>query len=142
MHNAWSAANYKIGISNNPGRRQAEVCYSYDVEPKIITRAWFTSTKAAQQAELYWHRFLQDWRTDDHGGKEWFSLGTEYVRDFCKWSELGMSRSEIAKWLYNIGAPYKAQADYNYKLIRRIPKEKPPPRIDLWMNNDFKGNSP
>jgi hypothetical protein len=141
MHNAWSAANYKIGISNSPGRRQAEVCFSYEVDPQIIAKAWFTTTKAAQKAELSWHRFLEDWRTDDHPGKEWFSLGEEYVRLFCQWAGQAMSASDIRGWLYKVGATRTQQDDYNYHLIREIPRRKHPPSIDLWMNNDFRGSS-
>ena len=142
MYNTWSDANYKVGISSSPPRRSGQVCVDYEVEPEVIKTAWFSCQKAARQAETYWHRYLQDFRTDDHSGKEWFALTNEYVQKFCKWSELSKSRTDIAKWLFNIGASRKQLGDYDYELIRRIPRHTIPPSIDVWTNKDFIDNSP
>ena len=142
MHNAWSESNYKVGISKSPPRRSGQVCTEYEVDPDIIKTVWFTCTQTARLAETYWHRYLQDFRTDDHSGKEWFALSSEYVQMFCKWSELSKSKTEIAKWLYNLGASTKQLGDYDFSLIKSIPRHKQPPSIDVWMNNDFKDSSP
>jgi hypothetical protein len=137
MHNAWSVANYKVGISRSPSRRSGQVCNDYEVDPDVISTVWFTCTDTARKAENYWHRYLQDFRTDDHSGKEWFALTNEYVQKFCKWSELSKSRTDIAKWLFNIGASRKQLGDYDYELIRRIPRHTIPPSIDVWTRKGF-----
>ena len=142
MHNVWSEANYKVGLSSSPPRRSGQVCVDYEVEPVIIQTAWFTCEKMARLAETYWHRYLQDFRTDDHPGKEWFALTNDYVQKFCKWSELSKSHFDIAKWVFNIGASKRQLGDYDYGLIRAIPRHRDPPTIDVWMNNDFRGSLP
>lgn len=142
MHNAWSEANYKVGVSKAPPRRSGQVCIEYEVDPDIIQTVWFTCEKSARLAEKYWHRYLQDFRTDDHSGKEWFALSQEYVQKFCRWSDNSMSKNHIIKWLYNLGASKQALADYDYGLLKTVPRHTMPPTIDLWMNNAFKGNSP
>lgn len=136
MFNDWSIANYKIGNSNLPGRRQAEICFSYGVEPRIITDVWFTSKEAAQRAELYWHRFFRDQQTDDHGGREWFSLTAADVEHFKSWADLGKSHKQITAWLFGTGAPRREQDAYNRTLLSAIPRRPHPPSIDVWTNKD------
>ena len=140
IFNTWSDANYKVGISTSPSRRSGQVSIEYEVDPQIIVSAWFTSTETARKAETFWHRYLQDFRTDDHPGKEWFSLSQLYVQMFCKWCELGKSRSDLSRWLFIDGTTHKQRGDYDYSLIRKIPKLRPPPSIDVWTSNDFKDN--
>jgi len=141
IHNSWSDANYKVGISSSPSRRSGQVCIEYDVDPTIITSAWFTSTDTARKAETFWHRYLQDFRTDDHPGKEWFSLSPKFVQMFCKWCELGKSRSELSRWLHIEGTTPKQRGDYDHTLIRQIPRHRHPPSIDVWTNNGLSDNS-
>ena len=138
MFNAWSEANYKIGNSNSPGRRQAEVTFSYEVDPKIITDVWFTTKEAAHRAELYWHKYFADQRTDDHGGREWFSLTRDNVSTFSEWAAKGKSQSEMRHWLYGVGATRRQQDEYNNGLLLQIPRHLKPPSIDVWTSSDSK----
>ena len=142
IHNEWSEANYKVGTSKSPSRRLGQIGETYDVEPVLLASAWFTAPKTAQKAETFWHRYLQDFTTDDHSGDEWFALTPQQVEMFCKWCDLSRSRVELADWLLKTGTTWKERGDYDYELIRRIPRQINPPSIDVWMNNDFNDSLP
>jgi hypothetical protein len=138
MRNTWSEANYKVGISKSPGRRQAEVIFTYDVEPVITTTAWFTSKHNAQEAERSWHRFLEEYRTDDHGGKEWFSLPTDKLHLFKQWASISSPVNDLRYWLHQVGASRHEQDSYDYSLLKKIPrKRKRHQTIDVWKNKDL-----
>lgn len=142
IHNTWSEANYKVGMSQSPSRRIGQIGETYEVEPVLIAATWFTDAKTAQRAETYWHRYFQDFLTDDHSGKEWFALTPAQVEMFCKWCELSRSCVDLANWLFKTGATPKERGDYDHGLIRHIPRHKDPPSIDVWMNNDFRDSLP
>jgi hypothetical protein len=85
MRNIFSEANYKIGVSSIPHRRVWQVEESYGVGPMIVATAWFPTRTAANKAEKLWHLYLAEYRTDDHGGKEWFCLPQRFVDAFVEW---------------------------------------------------------
>jgi hypothetical protein len=87
MRNIWAEANYKIGISSIPYRRKWQVEESYGVAPVIAAVVWFPTRHAAETAEKALHGFLAEYRTDDHGGKEWFCLPQTVVDEFIVWSK-------------------------------------------------------
>ena len=134
IHNQWSESNYKVGKSSLPSRRLGEISVGYDVDPRLIKACWFTTPSAASAAEKFWHRYLRDFQTDDHGGKEWFSLPTRLLDQFCQWSSLSFGFPEIFKW--SMDHSPQARNQYDTKLIRAIPRHIKPPSIDLWTTMD------
>lgn len=88
MRNIWAESNYKVGISSIPHRRVWQVEESYGVAPLIVTTVWFPTRYAAAKAEGLWHEYLRDYRTDDHGGKEWFCLPDHLIQEFLEWAKL------------------------------------------------------
>ena len=141
VYNKWSAANYKVGMTNSSPRRIGQILDEYGVEPQLITRVWFTTTVAAKAAEKSWHKFLHDLQTYDHGGKEWFCLAQPIVDQFISWTEHGVSAyKDLAHWLYFQGASDSDARAYDRELIYTIPQLRPPPSIDVWTSNDFKDN--
>jgi hypothetical protein len=141
MHNAWSVANYKVGISKSPGRRQAEVTFAYEVEPVIKETVWFTSDSGAKQAERAWHKYLADLQTDDHGGKEWFSLSNNELQLFYDWAALSSTVEDLRYWLHQVGASRHEQDNYNHSLISKIPRKTIyHPSIELWTRDGSNDN--
>ena len=135
MHNEWSDANYKVGVTTSTSRRISQVMHDFGVEPRIITCAWFTSRRAAQTAETWWHRFLKDYQTSDHGGKEWFSLPHKYVEQFISWSYQSLDQSGLTKWLYFDGCSKEDRREYDQQLLKLIPRYRnSTPRIDVWLS--------
>ena len=134
MKNQWSESNYKIGFSNNPGRRGAEVDFQYEVQPKILSVCWFPTEKDARAAEKLWHRYLKDHRSDDHGGREWFSLTNEVIGMFKEWSENSISELALTDNLFKGLMNERQVRDYTSKLITTVPRERKQPLINLWLS--------
>ena len=132
IRNVWSEANYKVGVTGNVSRRIAEIEEQYGVEAQLIDSCWFPTRNDAEKAELTWHRRYAENRTDDHGGREWFSLGKTQITEFCDWAELSLTGDALKKWLYREGASWKDLKEYVDKVLRSIPKQHYPPSIDVW----------
>lgn len=95
MRNIWAEANYKIGVSSIPHRRVWQVEEAYGVGPMIMATVWFPTRTAATKAERLWHQYLLDYRTDDHGGKEWFCLTSALVNEFLEWAKLSPDGTKL-----------------------------------------------
>lgn len=121
-------------------RRIGEIVVNYDVEPEVLTTAWFTTKQAAQTAETWWHRYLSEYRTDDHPGDEWFALPSAMLSSFIGWAEPSMDQIQLARW--SIQARDKQRRTYDTSLLHSIPRH---PRyretISLWTRDkDLKDN--
>lgn len=134
IHNSWSIANYKVGLSSNPARRIGEILVNYDVEPVLITTAWFTEPLAAKTAETWWHRYLKEFRTDDHPGDEWFSMTEQLLSNFKKWSAKSRSQCDHLSWM--LQASREERNNYDTQLLKAIPRHNNPPRISVWRNQE------
>lgn len=88
----------------------------------------------AKNAEHIWHCRFRSKRSDDHGGKEWFSLTAGDVSEFIHWSDHSKSASDIKSWLFRDGASKEAVAAYRQLLFDSIPKRSKRPYIDLWVS--------
>jgi hypothetical protein len=143
VYNEWSAANYKVGMTNSSPRRIGQILDEYGVEPKLISRVWFTTKAAARAAEKMWHKFLSEFQTSDHGGKEWFSLSPAHVQRFTDWANSGSTYNQLSYWLYFQGASDSDAEAYDEGLLKTIPRSYTPPRrtIDVWMNNGLSVSS-
>jgi hypothetical protein len=138
MHNEWSAANYKIGMSKNPDRRRNEVEEGYaNVLPKIITVCWFATEAQARKAENIWHRRFSKKLTDDQGGKEWFSLTDADIAEFQQWSSNSKSRVQLIDWLFKDGASSKDVYHYVGNLFNAIPRKHARRTVEVWRNEDY-----
>ena len=140
MKNRWSDSNYKIGVSRSPIRRLYEVNENYHVDAKIICTLWFPSTYFARRAESIWHARFIDWRTDDHGGNEWFSLTPKQVSEVTVWASEGVSRRIMSTWIYTNARTSSELCRYAYEVIGHIPQRTYPPRISLWTATDSTNN--
>lgn len=87
MRNIWAESNYKVGVSSIPHRRVWQVEEQYGVGPMIVATVWFPTRYAATKAESLWHKYLNQYLTDDHGGKEWFCLPNAIVEEFLQWAK-------------------------------------------------------
>jgi hypothetical protein len=124
LRNIWAEANYKVGIASVLDRRKWQIEESYGVGPVIVGSAWFPSRQDARQAEKLWHRYLRESRSDDHGGKEWFSLTPEQVKQFVTWLQLSPDEAML-KLKLRAGQLTPAEAKtISTKLIRSIPHAK------------------
>ena len=132
IYNDWSESNYKVGISSYPARRLGEIAVTYQVEPRLLNQAWFTSKSAAQKAEVSWHRFLSEFRTDDHGGDEWFALDRNTKERISDWCNSSRNFNGIMDWAFQ--APVRELRNYDWKMLRSIPYTKKVPSIDVWTN--------
>ena len=137
MRNLWSESNYKIGFSNNPTRRGVEVDHQYDVEPRILSVCWFPSEKDARAAELIWHKRYKEYRSDDHSGREWFSLKQSQVDEFLHWCESSPDRSQLLDYLFKGHMTFRQIKQLTSTLFNQIPKPMKHPRNDLWLSNDY-----
>lgn len=138
MFNAWSAANYKVGMSSCPDRRMCEVEETYEnVQPKLVAVCWFTTEGQARKAENIWHRRFAKKRTDDQGGKEWFSLTENDVTEFEKWAALSKGRVELVDWLFKDGANSRDVYEYVGTLFNGIPRTHRGRSIEVWFNSDY-----
>ena len=130
VFNDWSQSNYKIGVSSCPSRRLGEIAVNYEVEPRIITEAWFTCERNAVKAETRWHRFFSEFRTDDHKGDEWFALPSAQRSQISGWMDKSMDFNHIIDWAFQ--AQLQQLKDYDRKLLHSIPFRHNPPTIDVW----------
>lgn len=138
MFNEWSAANYKVGMSNNPDRRKTEVEENYsNVLPKIVAVCWFATESQARKAERIWHRRFSRKLTDDQGGKEWFSLTDLDVAEFQQWSSYSKTRVELVDWLYKNAASSKDVYEYVGSLFNAIPRKHNRRSVEVWRNEDY-----
>jgi len=138
MHNEWSAANYKIGMSNNPDRRKHEIEEGYEnVLPKIVAVCWFATESQARRAENIWHRRFSKKLTDDQGGKEWFGLTPADVAEFEQWTSNSKSRVELIDWLFKDGANSREVYEYVGKLFNAIPRKHKRKTVEVWFNDDY-----
>lgn len=133
IFNSWSTANYKIGMSSNPARRIGEILVNYEVDPVLISTAWFTEEKAAQTAETWWHRYLSDYRTDDHSGDEWFALTTKQLSRYKRWSDQSRTQRDHLSWM--LQASRDDRNTYDTSMLKSIPRQNNPPRISVWRND-------
>ena len=137
MKNLWSESNYKIGFSNNPTRRGVEVDHHYGVEPRILSTCWFPTEKDARAAELIWHKHFKDCRSDDHGGREWFSLKQSQVEEFSHWSEQSLEYRKLLDSLFKGYLSVTQVKSLTSKLFNSIPKSMKNQQIDLWISHDY-----
>lgn len=138
LFNEWSESNYKIGISNNPDRRVLEVTETYtNVLPKTIATAWFPSKRSAQRVESRWHKYFKEYQSDDHGGKEWFSLTDENTRLFIEWSKKSKSSIEMTKWLFAQGPRPSIVQDYVKAMNDSMPRSLRRPENTDWFNPEY-----
>lgn len=133
MWNTWSQSNYKIGFSNNPTRRGIEVDDQYGVNPKIISTCWFPSEFDARAAEKIWHKRYFDCRSDDHSGREWFSLTSSQVVEFKSWCNHSLPYKQLLDGLFKGQLSLKQVKDLSNTLFTHIPKPMPSDSIDLWL---------
>jgi len=140
MKNLWSESNYKIGFSKNPTRRGVEVDHQYGVEPRILSTCWFPTEKDARAAELIWHKRYKDFRSDDHGGREWFALKQSQVKEFTKWCSYSLDRLQLLDGLFKGHLNLKQIKQLTNDLFTHIPKPMPRTSIDLWVAEQFNSN--
>jgi hypothetical protein len=134
IKNTWSVANYKVGITSNIPRRIAEIEDQYGVDAKLIYACWFPDKDSAKKAELFWHRHFADCLTDDHPGKEWFSLPPPAVKKFQIWSLASPSKQTILRKVYKMGLSMKALKRLSSQLVGLIPHHPSRASIDVWAN--------
>lgn len=139
MRNEWSHSNYKIGMSNHPDRRHLEVEDQYrNVCPRLMTMCWMPTTRLARKVETMWHTRFRDKRTDDHGGREWFSLSVGDVSEFTHWAENSKSASDLKAWLFRDAASSAAVDEYRKLIMNAIPKRRRRfQHIDLWQAPEY-----
>lgn len=135
MKNDWSQANYKVGISNRPARREVEIQENYGVYTVLLATCWFPSKEEAQRAEHRWHQYLEEHQTDDHSGKEWFSLTTRQVEEFKKWARASAKADEMKRMFFSHGSRSTPVRSLVRQLFSSIPRQKNCPRIDVWHPN-------
>lgn len=138
MWNTWSQSNYKIGFSNNPTRRGVEVDDQYGVEPRIISACWFPSEFDARAAEKIWHTRYSEFRSDDHSGREWFSLTASQVEEFKAWCSLSLTHQQLLDGLFKGHLNLKQVKALTSTLFTRIPKPMPRESIDVWLADQQK----
>ena len=137
MKNDWSESNYKVGFSNNPSRRSTEMEENYGVNPSIISTCWFPSEYDARAAELIWHRRFASYRSDDHGGREWFSLPSAHVDEFKEWCSHSPDHQELLDDLFKGGLTFHQVKILTDKLFKLIPKPQGTPRVDVWVSPHY-----
>lgn len=133
MKNLWSESNYKVGFSNNPSRRVVEVDHHYGVQPRILSTCWFPTEKDARAAELIWHKRFADFQSDDHGGREWFSLPRARVNEFSEWCSNSPDRLQLLDDLFKGHLTVSQVKSLTSKLFNSIPKTMKFQSIDLWV---------
>lgn len=138
MRNEWAESNFKIGVSNNPFRRHYEVEDQYlNVYPTILGTCWFPQQDQARKAEHIWHQRHSEKRTDDHGGREWFSLSERDISEFLQWTSKSKTDSELKDWLFRLGASLDAVNSYRRQLINAIPKRRSSQSIETWYSPTY-----
>jgi predicted GIY-YIG superfamily endonuclease len=137
IKNTWSEANFKIGITANIPRRIAEIEDQYGVDARLIYACWFPDKVPAGKAEWIWHKRYSHLLTDDHGGKEWFSLGKEQVSEFFEWSKLSLPELDLKKKIFMVGSSKSEIRSLTDQLFQGIPKRQNPNSIDLWRHQSY-----
>lgn len=133
MKNNWSDNNYKIGYSNNPTRRRQEVEENYDnVDPRIITEVWLPTTQYARKIEARWHKRFKKNLSNDHGGREWFTLTTKEIQAFLEWSEQSMNERALQDFLFRDAASKQSVYEYCYSLLDTIPHVTKKRVVETW----------
>jgi hypothetical protein len=140
MKNRWSDANYKLGFSRRPAIRKVEVDHDYSVDPHLLAVCWLPTEKDARAAERIWHSQLAHLRTDDHGGREWFSLSETHVHQFCSWCEHSLDFQILLDDLFSGRMDRSQIHGYSRLLIKSIPKSTKPPRDDVWLSPMYLNN--
>lgn len=140
MKNLWSESNYKVGFSNNPTRRGVEVDHHYGVEPRILSTCWFPTEKDARAAEHIWHIRFKECRSDDHGGREWFSLTSLQVDEFTQWCSHSLDRLQLLDGLFKGHLNLNQVKQLTNRLFTLIPKPMPRDSIDLWVAQPYQFN--
>jgi hypothetical protein len=134
MKNRWSEANYKLGFSRRPEIRKVEVDHDYQVDPHLLAVCWFPTERDARAAETIWHTRLACCRTDDHGGREWFSLNSTQVDEFVQWCSRSLSFENLLDGLFKGSFKRTDIRLYNDSLFTSIPGKMKQPKITIWLN--------
>jgi Meiotically up-regulated gene 113 len=137
MKNDWSQSNYKVGISNRPARREIEIQENYGVYTVLLAACWFPTKQDAERAEKKWHKILSEFRTDDHSGKEWFSLPDYKVDQFLNWAKLSSDEGAMKRLFFQLGNSNDKVKAHLSRLFRGIPGERPRQLIDVWHSNYY-----
>jgi T5orf172 domain len=125
FRNVWAEANYKIGIASIIDRRKWQIVEAYQVAPILVTAVWFPSRTAAKEAEKRWHQWFKDAWTDDHSGKEWFSLTDSQLKEFVTWAKYSPDEA-LLKLKHKSGLLTNDEAySLTRNLLNSIPTHRP-----------------
>jgi hypothetical protein len=113
---------------------------NYGVNPSIISTCWFPTEKDARAAELIWHKRFKEFRSDDHGGREWFALSQSQVTEFTHWCSYSMDHIQLLDGLFKGHLSLKQIKQLTDNLFFQIPKPMPRNSIDLWVAEQFNSN--
>jgi hypothetical protein len=141
IFNTWSVSNYKVGKTRNIPRRIAEIEEQYGVDARLITSCWFPTKKAAEAAEKIWHKILSQFFTDDHSGKEWFSLPSSQIELFRQWASLSLPKPQLVKWIFGKAPTTDEVRLFQDNLFKALPKRPNQPSVDVWTNPHYLLNS-
>jgi predicted GIY-YIG superfamily endonuclease len=137
MKNDWSQSNYKIGVSNRPARREIEVQENYGVYTILLASCWFPTKQDALKAEQKWHKIFEHFRTDDHSGKEWFSLPSSRVEQFLNWAKPSSDEGAMKRLFFKYGSSTDEVRGLLKQLFRSFPQERLHRTIDVWHSNYY-----
>ena len=77
------SGDIKIGVSVNPENRCKQVSKLYAVGTVcVVSVCWFNSKEDAHKHERSFHRMYRSRRSDERGGREWFSLTSHEIEAF------------------------------------------------------------
>ena len=80
------SGDIKIGISNNPKARKLEIENQYNVGEVIgLSITWFFTREEALNWEHLFHQKYQHKHSPERGGKEWFTLTEDEIKEFTFW---------------------------------------------------------
>ena len=89
------SGDIKIGISNNPKERKKEIQNEYNVGEVIgLSITWFFTRKEALLWESLFHKKFEHKRSRERGGKEWFRLTAEEIKEFIDWMRESNKRNQ------------------------------------------------
>jgi hypothetical protein len=137
IYNTWSNANYKVGKTSNIPRRIAEIEDQYEVDARLIASCWFPTKMAAEAAERTWHKILSHFSTDDHRGREWFSLPSAQIEQFNNWAALSIPKPQLTKWLFGQSPSTDEVRRFQDMLFKAMPKRINQPSVDVWNNPNY-----
>lgn len=141
IKNTWSEANYKVGITANIPRRIAEIEDQYGVDASLVYACWLPTKESAQRAEHYWHKHFSEYWTDDHPGKEWFSLASTNLMKYRDWCSKSPSKHNLLSALYKQGMSLKKIREFSTDLLKSIPMKEFPVSIDVWRSPFYSLNA-